>query len=526
MKTKFYDEFVAATDGKFPMLKLNGALFDKRANSLTVKFIISAFEISGFSEENKAEVLKTVQSLFPGISVEVQYIRTYADNAVVKNRILEYLNTNNQMLFRSLTDEHLKITVDDKDISVVLRLETPVYKMFTAGNLQDGLTDWLDRNFNQNIELSAEEVASSDKDGGFKLSISNTASTDISSLRLIEIEDGEKIFSRGRVAGITQMPNYIADVKGESDNLIICGKVSNLSKRTYKNKKYNPEDSKTGPAELPLMRFMLDDTTGKMDCVCFPRPEETEQIESALEQCGQVVCVGKASKYNDTLSYTVSAMFACKINFDSIKTSVSKPVPEYYNTVIPEDCVSMEQQSLLDGGTAEVNKYFKGKTFVIFDLETTSKMVDSAHIVQISALKVVDGVEKQRFDTFVKPPISIPAEVIEIHHIDDDTVADAPKIQEVMPDFFKFTRGAVLVGHNIIGYDFAIINRIASAEGYIFDNELLDTLALARKYMPEMSNHKLTTLSKALKIEHENAHRADSDVFATWGVLKEAVRRM
>ncbi|MDE6302020.1 MAG: 3'-5' exonuclease, partial [Clostridia bacterium] len=260
--------------------------------------------------------------------------------------------------------------------------------------------------------------------------------------------------------------------------------------------------------------------------VFFPRPEEVEGIEAIFEQYTQVVCVGKASKFNDTLSYTVSAMFTAKINFDSIKLNVSKPVPEHYRTVMPENCVSMQQQSLLDGGAAAVSEFFKSKSFVIFDLETTSKMVDSAHIVQISALKIVDGVEKQSFDTFVKPPIHIPEDVVEVHHIDDETVVNAPKIEEVIPDFYKFTRGAILVGHNIIGYDYPIINRVASESGYIFDNELLDTLTLARKYMPEMSNFKLTTLSKNLKIEHENAHRADSDVFATWGVLKEVAKRM
>lgn len=527
MYTKFYEEFVKATDGKFPMLKPQGATYDKSGTTLTVRFIISAFEISEFSDQQKAEVLRAVESLFPGISAEVQYIRTYADNAVVKNRIMEYLNLNNQMLFRSLTDDNLVIAVDENDITVKIRLETPIYKMFIAGNLQEGLSEWLERNFNQNIDLSAEEIAlSATDDFNFKLAVSTTAATDIAGLRLIDVETGEKIFSRGKVGGITQLPNYIVDVKGESDNLILCGKVSNLSKRTYKNKKYNPADKKSGPEELPLIRFMLDDTTGKMDCVCFPRPEEVEQIETAFEHYTQVVCIGKAAKYNDTMSYTVSAIFTCKINFDSIKFSVSKPVPATYNTVYPEDCVSMEQQSLIDGELSSVNAYFKGKTLVIFDLETTSKMADSAHIVQISALKVVDGAEKQKFDTFVKPPIHIPEEVVEVHHIDDETVENAPKIEEVIPDFFKFTRGAILVGHNVISYDYPIINRVASEFGYIFDNELLDTLALARKYMPEMSNHKLTTLSKNLKIEHENAHRADSDVFATWGVLKEIARRM
>ena len=67
MQTKFYDEFVSATNGKFPMLKLNGAAFDKKNNALTVRFNISAFDVTDFSDESKAEVLRAVVAIFPGI---------------------------------------------------------------------------------------------------------------------------------------------------------------------------------------------------------------------------------------------------------------------------------------------------------------------------------------------------------------------------------------------------------------------------------------------------------------------------
>ncbi len=223
---------------------------------------------------------------------------------------------------------------------------------------------------------------------------------------------------------------------------------------------------------------------------------------------------------------TASAVFACSIDYNSINTSVGKPVPSHYNFVYPQNYVSMSQQSLIDDGADKISEYLIGKTYVIFDLETTSKFPDTADIIQLSALKVIDGVEKQTFTTFVKPPKSIPAEITELTGIDDDMVAAAPKIADVLPDFYKFANGAILAGHNIIGYDYPIIARFAEPMGYKFNNDLLDTLILSRKYLTEMSNHKLTTLSKALKIDHENAHRADADVLATWGVLKEVAKRI
>ncbi len=526
MYTKFFEEFTKATEGKYPMLKLCGAKYIRSKNLLNVNFIISAFEIQQFSDEQKADVLNAVQSLFPGIDVAVSYTRTYADNAVVKNKILEFLNKNNQMLFRSINDENTVLNISDDLIDITFKLDTPIYKMFETGTLCEDMADFLDKSFNQTISIGAEECVSELQDDDFEFITSGSAVADVSGLRLIRIDVGEKAMSRSKVDGVSQMPGYIADVKSEAKNCVLCGKISNISKRFYNNKKYNPDDKKSGPEKLPMIKFMIDDSTGKMDCTCFPRQDDADDLETMLNTTPEVVCTGDISRYNGALSMTASAVFACSIDYNSINTSVGKPVPSHYNFVYPQNYVSMSQQSLIDDGADKISEYLIGKTYVIFDLETTSKFPDTADIIQLSALKVIDGVEKQTFTTFVKPPKSIPAEITELTGIDDDMVAAAPKIADVLPDFYKFANGAILAGHNIIGYDYPIIARFAEPMGYKFNNDLLDTLILSRKYLTEMSNHKLTTLSKALKIDHENAHRSDADVLATWGVLKEVAKRI
>ena len=276
-----------------------------------------------------------------------------------------------------------------------------------------------------------------------------TCALPISDLRLVSVQTGDKLFAKGKIAGITNMPNYIDDVKTESGSCVLCGKISNVSQRGYRNKKFNPDDPKTGPELLPLIKFILDDTTGKIEVTCFPRPEDAETLLGNLEEHKQVICSGSVSKFKDALSLTASAIFECEIDFDSINRFSAKPVPDNYTCVYPQNCVSIRQQSFIDADGDEVNDYFKGKTFVIFDLETTDKFPELAHIIQLAALKVVDGVEKQTFNTFVKPPVAIPAEITELTGITDDDVANAPKIEEVIPDFYKFCQGATLVGHNL-----------------------------------------------------------------------------
>ncbi|MBD5092458.1 MAG: hypothetical protein HDT36_03650, partial [Clostridiales bacterium] len=278
METKFFEKFVEMTNGQFPMLKLNGATYSKAETKLTVRFIISALVISSFDENKKTAVLETVQKLFPGVKVEVQYIRTYADYSLVKNKITDFLNSSNKILLSGLADDNLIIDIGEEDINIKFKLKSHLYNLLNAGDLKGDLIDCLDRSFNYNINLSTEELPDSDDDNDFELTINTTSDIELGDLRLVDIALGDKLYSRGRIGNTAQLPSYICDVKGDADNIVLCGKVSNVSSRTYTNKKYDPNDPKKGPQELPMLRFMLDDGTAKMDTVCFPKPEDADRL--------------------------------------------------------------------------------------------------------------------------------------------------------------------------------------------------------------------------------------------------------
>lgn len=227
-------------------------------------------------------------------------------------------------------------------------------------------------------------------------------------------------------------------------------------------------------------------------------------------------------------SYALNAMFRAKIDYSSIQAAASKPVPARYSVLKPVPYSEPEvKKSLFDDGEEKpVPEYFKGKTFVVFDFEATGLDIASIEPIEIGAAKIKDGKVTETFTTLLDPKCHIPDEVAEKTAITDDMVRGMPTFKEVLPDFYKFTRGAVLVGHNISGYDFPLLSKYASAAGYTFDNELEDTLILARRYLPEARHAGLEALSRTFGITHVNAHRAMGDVFATVEVLRIIAERI
>ena len=87
-------------------------------------------------------------------------------------------------------------------------------------------------------------------------------------------------------------------------------------------------------------------------------------------------------------------------------------------------------------------------TYVVFDLETTGFSSVKDKIIEIGAVKVVEGRITERFSTFVNPKRPIPFEITQLTGISDQMVMDAPDIESVLPDFMEFVGDAVLVAHN------------------------------------------------------------------------------
>ncbi len=164
-------------------------------------------------------------------------------------------------------------------------------------------------------------------------------------------------------------------------------------------------------------------------------------------------------------------------------------------------------------------------SFVVFDIETTGLSKEKNHITEIGAVKVENGVVTDRWGSFVNPEESIPEKIVELTGITDEMVANAPKIDEVLPQFFQFAEGSVLVAHNA-SFDIGFIKKAAEELNIGYDFAHMDTLQLARCLYPELANHKLNTLSKHLKVVLENHHRAVDDAKATADIFVKMLEEL
>jgi len=163
-------------------------------------------------------------------------------------------------------------------------------------------------------------------------------------------------------------------------------------------------------------------------------------------------------------------------------------------------------------GEIEINN------FVVFDLETTGLSAKNDRIIEIGAVKIVDGNIVDEFSQLIDPEISIPKHITEITSITNDMVEGKPYIKDILPLFKEFIGDCTLVAHNA-NFDMGFIREKMKLEGIKVDNPVLDTLELSRAVFPNLKSHKLNIVAKHLDISLVNHHRAVDDASATGEIL-------
>ncbi|HSI67641.1 MAG TPA: exonuclease domain-containing protein [Planococcus sp. (in: firmicutes)] len=161
--------------------------------------------------------------------------------------------------------------------------------------------------------------------------------------------------------------------------------------------------------------------------------------------------------------------------------------------------------------------------YVVLDFETTGLRAGSDKIIQIGAVKYISHMHKDTMYVTINPEQHISSTITRITGITNADVRDAPVIEDVAHELIQFIGGLPIIAHNApfdMGFLYAL-EEITPIPEYT----VIDTVKLARKTIPETPNHKLTTLSAYLELEH-NAHDALGDCLATAAIYQFCIGRM
>jgi len=165
------------------------------------------------------------------------------------------------------------------------------------------------------------------------------------------------------------------------------------------------------------------------------------------------------------------------------------------------------------------------EAYVIFDLETTGFDAKKDRILEIGAVKLLNGAVVDEFHRRVKPNGPVPPFIQQLTGLTDELLADAPELEDVIGEFLPFIGDAALVAHNA-EFDMRFLNAALEESGYLeYRGEIIDTIALAQILWPMEASYGLENLAQSRGVVHDNPHQALSDAQTTATLFQQLLAR-
>jgi DNA polymerase III epsilon subunit family exonuclease len=470
-------------------------------------------------EESQAETLS--QEFLPdGFTARVKIVKRVPDAEILKRKIYEYISAKYPAAAAFLEEKNIQVEMLTSGAHFYVDIASGEQPMFSSGKILDDTSAYLQSGFCGTFYGNVRIVEKEEPDASILEEVPETEDEIVNETRTFPICGFEKI------DGADEIPKravYMADCQGLEGAFAVCGRLTYIEE-----KQYVKHNEKTGE-DVQKSRFSisLTDGTGAIRTTYFPKKATVDKIRE-LKAGDKIVIIGENEEYNGSRSFKAS-----KINYGAQpedfvpKQRKGKPVPKFYHTVFPEPYVDYTQAGLFDN--LDKPAVLKDKVFVVFDLETTGLNNNPAmgrmdKIIEIGAVKILGGEIVEKFSTFVACEDRLSKEIIDLTGITDDMLVGAPTIDKAIADFYKFTDGAYLVGHNV-NFDYRFIQYYGEKNGYMFDHMAFDTLTLAQELLRGMlPNYKLNSVADYYGFTF-NHHRAFDDAGVTAKIFIEFIKK-
>ena len=140
---------------------------------------------------------------------------------------------------------------------------------------------------------------------------------------------------------------------------------------------------------------------------------------------------------------------------------------------------------------------------IVLDTETTGISIKDGHrIVEIGCIELDNLIPTEnKFHSYLNPERKVSEKALEVHGYTDDFLSNKKKFKEIVKEFLNFIDGKRLIIHNA-QFDISHLNNELELLGEKkINNQIIDTLALAREKFPG-SSISLDALCRRYRIDN------------------------
>ncbi len=144
---------------------------------------------------------------------------------------------------------------------------------------------------------------------------------------------------------------------------------------------------------------------------------------------------------------------------------------------------------------------------VYVDIETNGGNGSRGRIIEVAAIKVINGEITDSFTSLVNPGSDIPYWITKLTGIVNNDLVSAPYFEDIAEQLHTFLDDCLFVAHNVL-FDYSFIKRQFKELGYSFNPKLLCTVRLSRALYKNETGHSLEKIISRHNIEVSARHTA------------------
>ena len=212
-------------------------------------------------------------------------------------------------------------------------------------------------------------------------------------------------------------------------------------------------------------------------------------------------------------------------DLDGIKL-IRRPLPTRSTQEAPQIGTSKASQFLKSRRIqAAKQNQERSEGYIVVDLETTGLSPQNDEIIELGALHIVDGAEKNQLSILVKPQKAVPSEIQHLTGITSDLLTkEGVLLHDAIDQVRAFIGNYKLVYHNA-GFDGAFLHCAFEQVGLEPPtNRYEDTMILAKRQLDDVDNYKLETIAQHYGYPDIQHHRAIEDCKMTWFIYEKLIK--
>ena len=295
-------------DESYRFVKLHSCTYKPAANTLATVFLFDQII------ESKLENLKPrlEREYRETVSLDVSHIftyeKSYIDPDILKLKVQNFLHKQFSVLTLDLDDNDIKVE-ESASFHFIVNIFLPeqnINYISKSRALAEFVKTLHDEHFATfQILLNPKKQTSDDGEGLDKLerymkSALPADSHDVKVDKSLKIRNVEYLLGKP----IRERPIKIEFLRVSSEEQIIAGTISNLTRREYTKKDTNEQK--------PYFTLILDDGRARTSCIFFPNPKALPKFEQ-LQNGTQIVTTGENSERNGRTGFRISGISFCEL---------------------------------------------------------------------------------------------------------------------------------------------------------------------------------------------------------------------